>query len=48
MVDRQLAHVEKNKVMAAYNRVEYLEQRTTMMQASADLVDQQHSLKLIN
>ena len=40
-VDRQLAHIEKNKVTAAYNRAEYwLPQRVEMMQRWADLLDQ--------
>jgi hypothetical protein len=29
IVDRQLAHIEKNKVTAAYNRAEYWPQRAT-------------------
>jgi len=41
VVDRQLAHLEKNKVTAAYNRAEYLDERTKMMQQWADLVDNQ-------
>jgi len=41
IVDRQLAHIEKNKVTAAYNRAEYWEERVTMMQQWADLVDTQ-------
>ena len=40
IVDRQLAHIEKNKVMAAYNRAEYWPQRVEMMQRWADLLDQ--------
>ncbi len=39
VVDRQLAHIEKNKVTAAYNRAEYLEEREAMMQKWADLLD---------
>jgi integrase len=39
IVDRQLAHTEKNKVTAAYNRAEYWEERACMMQQWADLVD---------
>ena len=38
VIDRQLAHLEKNKVTAAYNRAEYLDERTKMMQQWADLV----------
>ena len=31
-IERQLAHVEENKIRAAYNRAEYLAERTEMMQ----------------
>lgn len=31
-IERQLAHAPKNKIRAAYNRAEYLEQRREMMQ----------------
>jgi len=41
IVDRQLAHIEKNKVTAAYNRAEYWEERVAMMQQWADLIDAQ-------
>lgn len=41
IVDRQLAHIEKNKVLAAYNRAEYWEERVAMMQAWADLLEAQ-------
>jgi hypothetical protein len=41
VVDRQLAHIEKNKVTATYNRAEYWEEREAMMQQWADLVDAQ-------
>jgi integrase len=39
VIDRQLAHIEKNKVTAAYNRAEYLDERTKMMQQWGDLID---------
>jgi integrase len=39
VIERQLAHVERNKVRAAYNRAEYLDQRRQMMQAWADYLD---------
>ena len=39
VIERQLAHAERNKVRAAYNRAQYLPERTKMMQAWADLVD---------
>ena len=44
VIDRQLAHVEKNKVTAAYNRAEYLDERTEMMQRWGDLIELQQSL----
>ena len=37
--ERQLAHAERSKVRAAYNRAKYMEERRTMMQAWADIVD---------
>lgn len=39
VIERQLAHVERNKVRAAYNHAQYLPERRKMMQAWADLVD---------
>jgi len=39
VIERQLAHQERNKVRAAYNKATYLEDRATMMQAWADHVD---------
>lgn len=38
-IERQLAHVERNKVRAAYNRAQYLPERTRIMQWWADFVD---------
>ena len=38
-IERQLAHTEKNAVRAAYNRGDYLRERTTMMQHWADYLD---------
>ena len=35
-IERQLAHAEKNKIKAAYNRAEHLPERRKMMQAWAD------------
>jgi integrase len=35
-IERQLAHVERNQVKRAYNRAEYLEERTRMMQWWSD------------
>jgi hypothetical protein len=34
-----LAHAERNKVLASYNRAEYLAERKEMMQVWADYID---------
>ena len=39
VIERQLAHSERNKVRAAYNRAEYLAERREMMQKWADYLD---------
>lgn len=39
VIERQLAHSEKNSVRAAYNHAEYLPQRKKMMQAWADYLN---------
>ena len=39
MIERQLAHAERNKIKAAYNRAEHLPERRRMMQAWADYLD---------
>lgn len=39
VIERQLAHAERNKVRAAYHRSEYLPERRNMMQAWADHLD---------
>ena len=39
VVEKQLAHQERNKVRRAYNRAEYLEERMEMMQWYADFLD---------
>jgi integrase len=38
-IERQLAHAERNKVRAAYNRAKYMSERRKMMQAWADYLD---------
>ncbi|MEO7916457.1 MAG: tyrosine-type recombinase/integrase [Dokdonella sp.] len=38
-IERQLAHAERNKVRAAYNRAQYLDERRRMMQSWADYLD---------
>jgi len=47
VIERQLAHQERNKVRAAYHRAQYLSQRREMMQKWSDYVDRlltEHSL----
>ncbi len=39
VIERQLAHAEKNSVRAAYNHAEYLPERKKMMQAWANCLD---------
>jgi integrase len=39
MIERQLAHAERNKVKAAYSHAEHLPERRRMMQAWADYLD---------
>jgi integrase len=39
VIERQLAHCEANKVKAAYNHAEYLQERTKMMQHWSDYLD---------
>jgi integrase len=41
VIERQLAHTEKNAVRAAYHRSQYLQERTAMMQQWADYLDAQ-------
>lgn len=40
VIERQLAHAERNKVRASYNQAEYMEERRKMMQEWADLIDE--------
>src|SRR3546814_1793619 len=40
VIERQLAHAERHKVRAAYNRAQYMAERRKMMQAWADYLDQ--------
>ncbi|MCG7657326.1 tyrosine-type recombinase/integrase [Wielerella bovis] len=39
-IERQLAHIEENKVRAAYNRAEYTAERTEFMQWYSDFLQQ--------
>ncbi|MCF4113400.1 MULTISPECIES: tyrosine-type recombinase/integrase [Dethiosulfovibrio] len=41
VIERQLAHVQKNQVRAAYNHAEYILQRRELMQWWADWLDEQ-------
>lgn len=40
VIERQLAHADKDKIRSAYNRAEYMEERKKMMQDYADILDQ--------
>ena len=40
VIERQLAHSDRNRVRASYNQAEYLAERRAMMQAWADLIDE--------
>ncbi len=39
VIERQLAHSERNEIRGAYNRAEYLPERRKMMQQWADMLD---------
>ena len=39
VIERQLAHAERDKVKAAYNHAEYMPERRDMMQTWADWID---------
>lgn len=39
VIERQLAHAERDKVRASYNQAEYMDERKAMMQAWADYLD---------
>jgi integrase len=45
LIELQLAHAERNKVRAAYNRAQRLAERRTMMQQWADYLDKLRSIK---
>lgn len=40
VIERQLAHLEQNRVKAAYSHAQYMEERTKMMQAWADYLEE--------
>ena len=39
IIERQLAHLDGNSVRAAYNRAEYFQERTLMMNWWADYIE---------
>jgi integrase len=39
VIERQLSHIERNRVRASYNRAEYLEERREMLQWWANFID---------
>jgi integrase len=43
-IDRQMQHVEANKVKRAYNRSEFLPERTRLMQSWANMLDGMRTL----
>ena len=45
-IERQLAHVEENKIRAAYNRAEYLAERTEMIQWYSDYLRERYEAAL--
>ena len=47
VVDRQLAHAQKNKVDSAYDRAMFLQERKKMMQEWADYLDKLRQEKVI-
>jgi integrase len=46
-IERQLAHMERNQVRAAYNRAQYLDERRKMMQWWADYLEQRQRGKVL-
>lgn len=47
VIERQLAHAERNEVRAAYHRAAYVEERTRLMQWWADYLDGRKSGKVL-
>ena len=47
VIERQLAHVERNKIRAAYHRAAYIAERTTLMQWWADFLDKKRAGKAV-
>lgn len=47
VIERQLAHAERNKVRAAYHHSQYLKERTQMMQWWGDFIDSQRESRKV-
>lgn len=47
VIERQLAHIERNKVRAAYHRAEYLTERAALVQWWADHLDGRKGGKVV-
>jgi integrase len=47
VIERQLAHIERNKVRAAYHRAEYLAERAALLQWWADFLDTKRGGKVV-
>jgi len=45
VIERQLAHQDRNKVRASYNHASYLDERKVMMQIWADMIDEMQDPK---
>jgi hypothetical protein len=39
VIERQLSHIERNRIRAAYNAAEYIDERRAMLQWWADFID---------
>ena len=48
VIELQLAHQERNKVRAAYNRAQRLEERKKMMQAWANYLDALRNIQVLD
>jgi len=47
VIERQLAHGERNSVRASYNHAEYLPERREMMQFWADFLDEIKASRMV-
>lgn len=47
VIERQLAHIERNKVRAAYHRAEYVTERAALLQWWADFLDTKRGGKVV-